>query len=129
MWPITAMTGGRCVRAIMAPFHHKNGSFAIFRYYRRMFFKSRTYLDRAAGATANPSSPHAEGREAKRILEEARTAIARLAEAQADDVIFTGGATEANALAILGVAHASAVRAGSPPHVLYLPSAHASIVE
>lgn len=95
----------------------------------RMIFKRRTYLDQAAGASANPSSPHAEGREAKRILDEARTTIARLTEVQEDDVIFTSGATEANALAILGVAHAYAARTGRPPHVLYLPSAHASIVE
>lgn len=96
-----------------------------------MFWKHRTYLDRAAGVAGNPSSPHAEGREAKRILEDARTAIARLVEAQADDVIFTGGATEANALAILGSLHAAAKKTEGkvPLRALYLPSAHASIVE
>lgn len=54
--------------------------------------------------------------------------VARLLEVQADDVIFTSGATESNALAILGV-----VRACRNPaarlHVLYAPGAHASIVE
>lgn len=94
-----------------------------------MFWKRRIYLDTAAGVSANPSSPHEEGRRAKRVLEDARTTIARLTEVQADDVIFTGGATEANALAILGSAHAWALKNGTPPHVLYLPSAHASIVE
>lgn len=59
---------------------------------------------------------------AKKKLEDARTSIARLVEVQPDDVIFTSGATEANALAILGI-----VKTGD--HVLYLPSAHASIVE
>ncbi len=93
--------------------------------------KARIYLDVAAGMSGNPSSPHEEGRRAKKILEDARTSIARLLEVQSDDVIFTSGATEANALAILG-----SVRAGSTKnqtsrtkHVLYLPSAHASIVE
>ena len=38
-----------------------------------------------------------EGEEKK--LEDARTSIARLVEVQSDDVIFTSGATEANALA------------------------------
>lgn len=96
-----------------------------------MFRKHRTYLDRAAGVSGNPSSPHAEGREAKRMLEEARMIIARMVEAQPDDVIFTGGATEANALAILGSLHAAAKKTEGKMRlrVLYLPSAHASIVE
>ncbi len=94
-----------------------------------MFWKRRTYFDYAAGASANSSSPHAEGRRAKKVLEDARTVIARLVEAQSDDVVFTSGATEANALAILG--HVRALRAAGKKdiHILYLPSAHASIVE
>ncbi len=100
-----------------------------------MLWRRRTYLDAAAGVSGNPSSPHAEGRRAKKILEDARTDIARLLEVQSDDVIFTSGATESNALAILG--HVRALRALAGPdtagrnnmHVLYLPSAHASIVE
>ena len=91
-----------------------------------MWWKRRTYLDYAAGAAGNPSSPHEEGRRAKQMLEDARTVIARLVEVQSDDVIFTSGATEANALAILG--HVRAV-AKKNAHVLYLPSAHASVVE
>src|SRR3989344_8127351 len=88
-----------------------------------MFWKKkRIYLDYAAGASGNPSSPHEEGRMAKKMLEDARTSIARLLEVQSDDVIFTSGATEANALAILGIAKAG-------DHVLYLSSSHASIVE
>lgn len=88
-----------------------------------MFLKKRrTYLDYAAGVAGNPSSPHEEGRRSREQLEGARTDIARLLEVQSDDVIFTSGATEANALAILGI-----VKTGD--HALYLPSAHASIVE
>jgi cysteine desulfurase len=87
-----------------------------------MFSKRRIYLDYAAGVSANPSSPHREGREAKKTLETARTDIARLVEVQSDDIIFTSGATESNALAILGL-----LKAGD--HALYLPSSHASIAE
>lgn len=100
-----------------------------------MFWKRRTYLDYAAGVSGNPSSPHEEGRRAKKMLEDARTTIARLIEVQSDDVIFTSGATESNALAILGHVRARrlAIPEGVPGrntmHVLYLPSAHASIVE
>ncbi|MFZ3043595.1 MAG: aminotransferase class V-fold PLP-dependent enzyme [Minisyncoccia bacterium] len=100
-----------------------------------MFWKWRTYLDIAAGVRGNPSSSHEEGRRAKRILEDARLIIARLVEVQPDDVVFTSGATEGNALAMLG--HVRALRELAGPdavgrnnmHVLYLPSAHASIVE
>ncbi len=100
-----------------------------------MFWKKRTYLDVAAGVSGNPSSPHEEGRRAKRVLEDARTAIARLVEVQSDDIIFTSGATESNALAMLGHVRARRILAGPDTagrnnmHVLYLPSAHASIVE
>lgn len=63
------------------------------------------------------------------MLEDARLAIAQLVEVQPDDVIFTSGATEANALAILGYARALRARGVDTMHALYLPSAHASIVE
>ncbi len=91
--------------------------------------EARTYLDNAAGVRGNPSSPHEEGRHAKQVLEEARTSIARLLEVQSDDIIFTSGATEANALAILGSARARSARGTGKIHALYLPSAHASVVE
>ena len=96
-----------------------------------MFWKRRIYLDYASGVAGNPSSPHGEGRRAKKKLEDARTTIARLVEVQPDDVIFTSGATEANALAILGYVRAllHLKTYPSPLHVLYLPSAHASVVE
>lgn len=87
-----------------------------------MFWSKRTYLDYAAGAAGNPSSPHEEGRQAKKVLEDARRSIARILEVQADDIVCTSGATESNALAILGWTK-------KDDHVLYLPSAHASIVE
>lgn len=91
--------------------------------------KKRTYLDVAAGVSGNPSSPHEEGRSAKKTLEDARTTIARLVEVQPDDVVFTSGATESNALAILGHVMALKKAGKKDIHILYLPSAHASIVE
>lgn len=94
-----------------------------------MWWKKRIYLDYAAGVEGNPSSPHEEGRQAKAVLEEARTIIARLVEVQSDDVIFTSGATESNALAILGTIRALRAAGQKEVQVLYLPSSHASIVE
>ncbi|MDH3636719.1 MAG: cysteine desulfurase [Gammaproteobacteria bacterium] len=54
----------------------------------------------------NPSSTHVYGRKAHRAVEEAREKVATLIDAQADEVIFTGCATEANNLAIRGATRA-----------------------
>jgi cysteine desulfurase len=48
----------------------------------------------------NPSSVHAEGRQARRMVEEARTAVARAVGAAPGNVTFTSGGTEANVLAL-----------------------------
>ena len=48
----------------------------------------------------NPSSVHAEGREARRLVEEARAALAAAVGALPRNVVFTSAGTEANALAL-----------------------------
>ena len=48
----------------------------------------------------NPSSVHAEGRQARRLVEDARAAISAAVGARLQDVVFTSGGTEANALAL-----------------------------
>ena len=63
----------------------------------------------AATAFANPSSPHAAGRVAKRLLEDAREQIVaalggRVGGPARDRLVFTSGATEANRLGLLGLA-------------------------
>lgn len=50
----------------------------------------------------NPSSVHRFGREARRIVNEARDAVAALVNARADEIVFTSGGTEANVLALDG---------------------------
>ncbi|HMC12655.1 MAG TPA: cysteine desulfurase family protein [Pirellulaceae bacterium] len=67
---------------------------------------------------ANPSSQHALGRKARRVLEDAREGIADLLGAKtsgmdADQLIFTSGGTEANNLAVLGLS--SIPTAGTKP--------------
>jgi cysteine desulfurase len=54
----------------------------------------------------NPSSVHAEGRQARAAIEAARAKVAALLGARPDDVIFTSCGTEANALALAPVAGA-----------------------
>ena len=56
----------------------------------------------AMAVLGNPSSVHGEGRAARRLVEEARVRIAAFAGAAPEQVIFTSGGTEANALALAG---------------------------
>jgi len=50
--------------------------------------------------TGNPSSVHRAGRQARRLMEEARDCIAGALDAKSAGVIFTSGGTEANNLAL-----------------------------
>lgn len=52
---------------------------------------------------ANPSSVHGPGRTARKHVERARSQVAVAIGARAQDVIFTSGGTEANALALHGI--------------------------
>src|SRR5580765_8306172 len=103
---------------------------------------ARVYLDwnattplrpeaRAAMAAAwdlcgNPSSVHAEGRQARRLVEDARAAIAGAVGARPQDVIFASGGTEANALALTPGLRRNA---GSPVQRLLVSAIeHASVL-
>jgi cysteine desulfurase len=57
----------------------------------------------ALEVTGNPSSVHAAGRAARRVIEEAREKVAALVGASPREVVFTSGGTEANALALTPV--------------------------
>lgn len=61
------------------------------------------FLDRHFG---NPSSSHVYGTTARQAVADARSSVAALIHAHAEEIIFTGSATEANNLALLGVARA-----------------------
>ncbi len=67
-------------------------------------------MSEAAALYGNPSSLHALGRRARRAIEEAREDVAALVGAASEEIFFTSGGTEANALAILGAAGARAGR-------------------
>jgi cysteine desulfurase len=57
-------------------------------------------LTQALGVPGNPSSVHAEGRAARRLVERAREQVAVLVGAELGNVVFTSGGTEANMLAL-----------------------------
>ncbi len=62
--------------------------------------ETRAAMVAALALTGNASSVHAEGRAARRLVEEARAQVAALAGAEAKNVTFTSGATESNMLAL-----------------------------
>jgi cysteine desulfurase len=55
------------------------------------------------GRLGNPSSLHCTGRAARRVVEEAREAVAQALGARPSEVVFTGGGTEADNLVIKGL--------------------------
>ena len=71
---------------------------------------------------ANPGSRHAEGRQARRVLESSREKVASLLGADPSEVVFTSGGTEASNLAIFGftqtIPETIAVTAGEHPATL-----------
>jgi cysteine desulfurase len=70
----------------------------------------------ALDAGGNPASVHAAGRAARRLLEDARERIASHLGARAQDVVFTSGATEANALGVTALGLGRAVLVGATEH-------------
>jgi cysteine desulfurase len=62
--------------------------------------EAREAMVGAYDLVGNPSSVHAEGREARRLVEEARAALAAAVGAQPRSIVFTSAGTEANALAL-----------------------------
>jgi cysteine desulfurase len=62
--------------------------------------QAREAMVAALDAVGNPSSVHAEGRAARRLIDDARRRVAALVGAEPGDVVFTSGGTEANALAL-----------------------------
>ena len=59
-------------------------------------------MTRHLSDVGNPSSLHASGRRARRVVEEARETIAQVLDCRPGDVVFTSGGTEANNLALKG---------------------------
>ncbi|KFE42239.1 cysteine desulfurase family protein [Staphylococcus agnetis] len=55
----------------------------------------------------NPSSIHAQGRDARRFLDVSRRQVAQILNANTNEIIFTSGATESNNTAIKGIAVAN----------------------
>jgi cysteine desulfurase len=66
-----------------------------------------TMLPHLRGGRGNPSSPHAAGAAAREAVEAARGAVAAMLGASPGEILFTAGGTEADNLAVLGLARAT----------------------
>jgi cysteine desulfurase len=102
---------------------------------------ARVYLDWAATTTVrpevievmvpvlaggyNPSSVHADGRAARGILDDARAAVARVLGAAPREIVFTGGGSEGDVLAIVGAAKA---RVAAGRHIITSATEHHAVL-
>jgi cysteine desulfurase len=113
----------------------------------RLRREAREAMAAAMDLVGNPSSVHAEGRRARGLMEDARTAIAAGVGAEPGNVIFTSGGTEANALAlgnglqkskqtidrlvVSSIEHASVLAGGqfAPDRIARLPVHRSGVVD
>jgi cysteine desulfurase len=101
---------------------------------------TRIYLDHAATTPArpevvaamapllggfNPNSLHAEGRAARAAVDAAREAVARVLGVTPREIVFTGGGSESDVLAIVGAARAAA---GRGRHVVTVATEHHAVL-
>ena len=76
----------------------------------------------------NPSSHHTVGERAAAVLADARARVAAVLGMRPGDIVFTSGGTEANNLAIKGIAIAAQLRRAAPVHVVTTPIEHESVL-
>lgn len=76
--------------------------------------EARDAMMAVLGPAVNPSSVHAEGRAARKIVDTARAQVAALVGATPQNVVFTGGGTEANALALSPALRPPGTKGGEP---------------
>jgi cysteine desulfurase len=74
----------------------------------------------------NASSLHAEGRRARAAIDDARETVARLLGAKNREIVFTGGGSESDNLAIFGIARATRARGR---HIVSTPIEHHAVLK
>jgi cysteine desulfurase len=74
----------------------------------------------------NPASSHVFGREARAAVEAARGQVARLINANAQEIVWTSGATESNNLALKGAASLNETRGR---HLVSLQTEHSAVLD
>lgn len=77
----------------------------------------------------NPSSSHVYGQQARQAVVQARHHVAALIGAGDEEIVFTGGATEANNLALLGVARACHALGDKKRHLVISAIEHPAVMQ
>lgn len=90
--------------------------------------EARTAMLAAMEVTGNPSSVHRAGRAARRMLEDAREAIAARFGVQPGNLVFTSGGTEADALAIHALSAGRRIIVGATEHDAVRAAAAGAVV-
>ncbi len=91
--------------------------------------QAKAAISEALELTGNPSSTHRPGREARRLLENARETLADLFGGPPGGLIFTSGGTEADALAIHALSpNRRLVVSAIEHHAVHAAAADASII-
>jgi len=84
--------------------------------------EARAAMLAALDAYGNPSSVHAEGQQARAILDDCRRAMGEILDVRAERIVLTSGGTEANNLAIKGSAANGRVLVSALEHDCVLQS-------
>ena len=87
---------------------------------------AKTMLPYLTDIFGNPSSNHSFGLEAREAIEKARGKIAASIGARSDEIVFTSGGTEADNLALKGIAFSKKSRGN---HIITTSIEHPAIIE
>lgn len=88
-----------------------------------------TATEAAFAVLGNASSLHTAGRNARRLVEEAREQVARALGALPGEVVFTAGGTEANNLAVKGLYWARRAADARRTRIVTLPIEHHAVLD
>jgi cysteine desulfurase len=88
-----------------------------------------TAMADAFSRPGNAASPHRAGEAAAHLIDSARSEVASLVGAAPGEIVFTSGATEANNLALLGVARAAREMGNERARILVSAIEHKAVLE
>ena len=94
-----------------------------------MLAESIAALNAELAQVGNPSSLHSSGRRAQKVVEECREIIAAALGARPIEIIFTGGGTEANNLAVKGLFWAAQSKDKNKKRILVSAVEHHAVLD
>ena len=91
--------------------------------------EARDAMIAASSHPGNPGSPHYAGARASAVLDQARQDVAALIGADASEIVFTSGATEADNLAVRGIAMWALSSGNSRRKIIVSAIEHKAVLE